>query len=77
MLLLSFLPYIRDMQETELMDPQMKILTIKKKNKQKRMFQTPGQVPSPAGSYRSPLKRKRFRFTDNERINVLRNYLHF
>jgi hypothetical protein len=39
MLLLSFLQYIRDMQETELMDPQMKILTIKKKTSKNEFFQ--------------------------------------
>lgn len=58
LLLLSFLPYIRDMREMELMDLQMEILTTIKKIKQKRISKVPNyqkpkhpqQSPSPAGS---------------------------
>lgn len=58
LLLLSFLPYIRDMSETELMDLQMEILTTIKQIKQKRISKLPNyqnpkhpqQSPSPAGS---------------------------
>lgn len=58
MLLLSFLPYTRDMSETELMDLQMEILTTIKKIKQRRVLvsQPPFQqqcvnVPLPSPSH--------------------------
>lgn len=55
-LLLSFLPYIRDLNETEMMDFQMETLTTIRKIKQKRVLNTT-LYPGPARSFvriRSP-----------------------